>query len=191
MPARARRLRSVTRSWPHGWRVRRAKCCAAAPRRSCARRTGGRDGAASVGGAAGRGEGRGGGGRERASRSARHPSSSCCRAGSESATSAKAAEARRRGERRVRTQTLDLALRLAELWLRDVLCMCEGAGELIYAVDRRSELEHDARERDGDGARVAGAWSSWRRRAWRCPLNVVRRAGAGGAGLPVAGALAR
>ena len=36
-------------------------------------------------------------------------------------------EARRRGERRTRTQTLDLALRLAELWLRDVLCVCEGA----------------------------------------------------------------
>ncbi len=57
-------------------------------------------------------------------------------------------EARRRGERRARTQTLDLALALAELWLRDLLCICEGAGELIYAVDRRAELEHDARSRD-------------------------------------------
>jgi DNA polymerase-3 subunit delta' len=55
-------------------------------------------------------------------------------------------DARRRGERRVRTQTLDLALRLAELWLRDVMCVCEGAPDLIYAVDRRSELEEDARE---------------------------------------------
>ena len=54
------------------------------------------------------------------------------------------AEARRRGERRVRTHTLDLALRVAELWLRDLLCMCEGAGELVYAVDRRAELESDA-----------------------------------------------
>jgi DNA polymerase-3 subunit delta' len=58
-------------------------------------------------------------------------------------------EASRRGERRVRTQTLDLALRLAELWLRDVLCVCEGAAELVHAVDRRAELEHDAHERDG------------------------------------------
>jgi DNA polymerase-3 subunit delta' len=58
-------------------------------------------------------------------------------------------EAGRRGERRVRTQTLDLALRLAELWLRDVLCVCEGAPDLIYAVDRRAELEHDARGREG------------------------------------------
>ncbi len=53
-------------------------------------------------------------------------------------------EARRRGERRARTHTLDLALRLAELWLRDVLCVREGAPELVYAVDRRAELEQDA-----------------------------------------------
>jgi len=65
------------------------------------------------------------------------------------------AEARRRGERRVRTRTLDLALRLGELWLRDVLCICEGAAELIHAVDRRSELEDDARGREGDGGRMA------------------------------------
>jgi DNA polymerase-3 subunit delta' len=58
-------------------------------------------------------------------------------------------EASRRGERRVRTQTLDLALRLAELWLRDVLCVCEGAPELVYAVDRRAELEQDAHGREG------------------------------------------
>jgi DNA polymerase-3 subunit delta' len=57
-------------------------------------------------------------------------------------------EATRRTERRVRTQTLDLALRLAELWLRDVLCVCEGAPELVHGVDRRAELEHDARGRE-------------------------------------------
>jgi DNA polymerase III subunit delta' len=54
------------------------------------------------------------------------------------------AEARRRGERRTRTRTLDLALGLAELWLRDVLCVCEGAPDLIYALDRRAETEQDA-----------------------------------------------
>jgi DNA polymerase-3 subunit delta' len=59
-----------------------------------------------------------------------------------------AAEARRRGERRVRTRTLDLGLRLAELWLRDVLCVREGAPELVYAVDRREQLEQDADGRD-------------------------------------------
>lgn len=58
-------------------------------------------------------------------------------------------DARRRGERRARARTLDLALRLAELWLRDMLCLAEGAPELIHAVDRRAELEEDARERDG------------------------------------------
>ena len=62
-------------------------------------------------------------------------------------------EARRRGERRTRTRTLEQALRLAELWLRDVLCVCEGAPELVYAVDRRAELEQDAGGRGGRGGR--------------------------------------
>ncbi len=53
-------------------------------------------------------------------------------------------DAQKRGERRTRTRTLDLALSLAELWLRDALCICEGAPELVYAVDRRGELERDA-----------------------------------------------
>jgi DNA polymerase-3 subunit delta' len=66
-----------------------------------------------------------------------------------------AADARRRGERRARTQALDLILRLAELWLRDVLCLCEGAEAAIYAVDRRAELAEDAHGRDG--ARVGEA----------------------------------
>jgi DNA polymerase III subunit delta' len=57
-------------------------------------------------------------------------------------------DARRRGERRARTRTLDLALGLAELWLRDALCVREGADELVYAVDRRAELEQDAQGRD-------------------------------------------
>ncbi|HTC71922.1 MAG TPA: hypothetical protein VK655_03480 [Solirubrobacteraceae bacterium] len=59
-----------------------------------------------------------------------------------------AAESRRRGERRERTRTLDLGLRLAELWLRDLMCVREGAPELIYAVDRRAQLERDADGRD-------------------------------------------
>jgi DNA polymerase III subunit delta' len=61
------------------------------------------------------------------------------------------AEARRRGERRTRTGTLEEGLRLAELWLRDVLCVSEGAPELVYAVDRRAQLEQDAGGRDGPG----------------------------------------
>src|SRR5207253_6313597 len=35
-------------------------------------------------------------------------------------------DARRRVDRRARTRTLDLALGLCELWLRDTLCVCEG-----------------------------------------------------------------
>jgi DNA polymerase III subunit delta' len=56
-----------------------------------------------------------------------------------------ALDARRRGERRARTGTLDLGLRLTELWLRDLLCLAEGADDLIYAVDRRAQLEADAK----------------------------------------------
>ena len=64
-------------------------------------------------------------------------------------------DARRRLERRARTQALDLTLRLAELWLRDLLCVAEGAPECIYAVDRRAEREHDATARDGSRLREA------------------------------------
>jgi DNA polymerase-3 subunit delta' len=56
-----------------------------------------------------------------------------------------ATDTRRRVERRARTRTLDVALALAELWLRDLLCVCEGAPELIHAVDRRAELQHEAK----------------------------------------------
>jgi len=66
-----------------------------------------------------------------------------------------AGEARRRAERRARTQTLDEGLRLGELWLRDVMCVCEGAAELLLAGDRRAELERDATGRDGARVREA------------------------------------
>jgi len=81
-------------------------------------------------------------------------------------------EAIRRGERRVRRQTLDLALRLAELWLRDMLCICEGAPELVHAVDRRSLLEHDAGAQNGDGARVREAMELIADTRLSLPLNV-------------------
>ncbi len=81
-------------------------------------------------------------------------------------------EARRRGERRVRTRTLDLALRLAELWLRDLLCICEGAPELVHAVDRRAELEHDAATQNGDGARLREGIELVAETRLSLPLNV-------------------
>jgi DNA polymerase-3 subunit delta' len=64
-------------------------------------------------------------------------------------------DAQRRAERRARTQALDQMLRLAELWLRDVLCVGEGAEDLVHAVDRLAELRDDARERDGARLREA------------------------------------
>jgi DNA polymerase III subunit delta' len=54
----------------------------------------------------------------------------------------------RRAERRERTATLDLGLRLAELWLRDIWCLLVGAPELVYARDRSAELAADAAGRD-------------------------------------------
>jgi DNA polymerase-3 subunit delta' len=55
-----------------------------------------------------------------------------------------AGEAQRRVERRERTRALDETLRLAELWLRDVWLVAEGAPELVYAVDRLAELREHA-----------------------------------------------
>jgi DNA polymerase-3 subunit delta' len=66
-------------------------------------------------------------------------------------------DAQRRAERRARTRTLDLALRLAELWLRDLLCLAEGVPELVHAVDRRAELADDARGHEGAPLREAVA----------------------------------
>ncbi len=64
-------------------------------------------------------------------------------------------DARRRTERRARTQTLELGLRLAELWLRDVLCFCEGAAEAVHAVDRVEQLGEDARDESAGRLREA------------------------------------
>jgi DNA polymerase-3 subunit delta' len=49
----------------------------------------------------------------------------------------------RRAERRARTATLDLGLRLVELWLRDLWCIAVGASELVFALDRSAELAAD------------------------------------------------
>ncbi len=83
-----------------------------------------------------------------------------------------AADAQRRAERRARTGALDLALRLAELWLRDVWCVAEGAGELVYAVDCRPEIERDAAGRPPRGC--ARVWSSCRTRACVYPSTSPR-----------------
>jgi DNA polymerase III subunit delta' len=64
-----------------------------------------------------------------------------------------AQEGRRRVERRARAGALDRGLQLAELWLRDVVCVQEGAQELAYAVDRLAELEADAARYPSAGIR--------------------------------------
>jgi DNA polymerase III subunit delta' len=55
-----------------------------------------------------------------------------------------ALDVRRRAERRARAGALEQALRLVELWLRDLLCLAELAPELVHNLDRLQELEHDA-----------------------------------------------
>jgi DNA polymerase-3 subunit delta' len=44
---------------------------------------------------------------------------------------------------------------LAELWLRDVLCVAEGAPECVYAVDRLPELTADSQGQLGASLRSA------------------------------------
>jgi DNA polymerase-3 subunit delta' len=80
------------------------------------------------------------------------------------------AEEVRRSERRARTATLDLGLRLAELWLRDMWCLAAGAAELVFAVDRRSELASDAEGHDA--AALLGGVELVRDTRLRLPLNV-------------------
>ena len=79
-------------------------------------------------------------------------------------------EAVRRAERRARTATLDLGLRLVELWLRDVWCVASGAPELALALDRPAELAADAQGRDADS--LLRGVELVRDTRLRLPLNV-------------------
>jgi len=65
-----------------------------------------------------------------------------------------ALDVRRRAERRARAGALEQALRLVELWLRDLLCLAEGARELVHNLDRLAELEQDAASCPGPRARA-------------------------------------
>jgi DNA polymerase-3 subunit delta' len=73
-----------------------------------------------------------------------------------------ATEAQRRAERRERTRTLDVALRLAETWVRDVWCVAVGAPEAVFAVDRMAELSEDsvgrAPSRLREGVEAVAQW---------------------------------
>jgi DNA polymerase III subunit delta' len=50
----------------------------------------------------------------------------------------------RRAHRRAHAATLDHALQLAGLWLRDVACVRDGVPELVHHVDRAEEVRRDA-----------------------------------------------
>jgi DNA polymerase III subunit delta' len=58
------------------------------------------------------------------------------------------ADAAKRAGRRARTRTLDEALLLTGLWLRDVACVVDGAEDVVHATDRLAELRADAEGRD-------------------------------------------
>lgn len=57
-------------------------------------------------------------------------------------------EAAKRQGRRARTELLDLGLFLATLYLRDLLCIAEGAEEATLFVDHRTELARGASNLD-------------------------------------------
>ena len=57
-------------------------------------------------------------------------------------------ESARREGRRGRTEILDLALELAALAFRDLVCIAEGAEAAVLAIDRGAELAPAARGRD-------------------------------------------
>ena len=161
------------RGWPQGDAGLAARlageeggrCASRARGASCAGALAGATEERAVAGAAGGRQGRGRRGPGRRPRSAlQRASSSCCPRKRAQTPRTRGAEGRRRGERRARTETLDLGLRLAELWLRDLLCLCEGAPELVLAVDRRER----AAPRTPTGARAPAsrpARSSW----WATP----------------------
>jgi len=64
-------------------------------------------------------------------------------------------EAAKREGRRARTAVLDLALTLAELSFRDLVCVAEDAPEAVLAVDSPPDLTGDARSRDARRLREA------------------------------------
>ena len=64
-------------------------------------------------------------------------------------------ESAKRDGRRARTGVLDLALTLAELSFRDLVCVAEGAPEAVLAVDSPPDLAGDARSRDARRLREA------------------------------------
>ena len=81
-----------------------------------------------------------------------------------------AEEEARRASRRSRTESLDLGLGLIATWLRDLAATAEGAGELVFNVDRADEIARLANGLDARRARRAGELAMDTRR--RLTVNV-------------------
>ncbi len=85
-----------------------------------------------------------------------------------------------RAERRRRTRALDDGLRLAELWLRDMLCLADGAPELVHALDEVESLQADLAAL-GDPTRLLRAIELVGQTRLSLAQNVTEELGAGGA----------
>ena len=81
-----------------------------------------------------------------------------------------AEEEARRASRRSRTESLDLGLCLIATWLRDLAATAEGAGELVFNLDRADEIARLADGLDARRARRAGELAMDTRR--RLTVNV-------------------
>ncbi len=79
-------------------------------------------------------------------------------------------DAAKRAGRRRRTELLDLGLRLAAAWFRDLAAAASGAGDVAYNRDRLAQLQSQAEGLDPNGARRAAELVQDTRR--RLDLNV-------------------
>jgi DNA polymerase-3 subunit delta' len=77
-----------------------------------------------------------------------------------------AGERAKRAHRRTQTGVLDQGVQLASLWLRDVMCVVEGSGELVHHADRTDELARDAEGRSAHRLRAAVAHCDETRASW-------------------------
>jgi DNA polymerase III subunit delta' len=80
------------------------------------------------------------------------------------------ADAAKRAGRRRRTELLDLGLRLAAAWFRDLAAVTSGAADVAYNRDRMSQLQSQAEGLDPSKARKAAELVQDTRR--RLDLNV-------------------
>ena len=79
-------------------------------------------------------------------------------------------DAAKRAGRRRRTELLDLGLRLAATWFRDLAAATSGAADVVYNRDRLTQLQSQAEHLDPNDARHAAELVQDTRR--RLDLNV-------------------